>query len=84
MSEAGQKGENVRSDCWVKFEPGGSGIRIELKSKVSSMYGDSIREQIKSVLNQLGVTDGSVEMEDSGALPFTIAARLKRLSVGQV
>ena len=77
MCEAGQKGDKVRSDCWVNFKPGGSGIRIDLTSKVYSMYGDSIQEQVRSVLKKLGVTDCAIEIIDSGALPFTIAARIE-------
>ena len=77
-AEAGRRGPDVRSDCWVRVTPADSGgIAVDLKSKVESMYGDSIRAQITEVLGKLGVGHAAVEMEDGGALPFVIAARLE-------
>lgn len=78
FSEAGRCGPEVRSDCWVRVTPGDSGgVSVDLKSKVESMYGDSIRKQTAEVLGKLGLSHAAVEMEDSGALPFVIAARLE-------
>jgi citrate lyase subunit beta / citryl-CoA lyase len=77
VAQAGHKGEGVRGDCWVKVEPGGSGITIKLESKVQSMYGEAILQQARTILEQLGVSDAVVEIVDSGALPFVIAARLE-------
>ncbi|MGC4113801.1 MAG: aldolase/citrate lyase family protein [Myxococcales bacterium] len=77
MAEAGRRGKDVRSDCWISIEPGGSGLRIEVVSKVEVMYGASIREQIERELKTLDVRDAAVKVEDFGALPFTISARLE-------
>ncbi|MBN1947459.1 MAG: HpcH/HpaI aldolase/citrate lyase family protein [Bradymonadales bacterium] len=77
MAEAGVRGPQVRSDCWVNLEPGGSDIRIELKSTVLSMYGEAIHSQTRLVMETLGVTDALVQIEDGGALPFVLAARLE-------
>jgi citrate lyase subunit beta / citryl-CoA lyase len=77
MSEAGRRGESVRSDCWVSVEPGGSGVRLEVKSKVQVMYGAAIRAQALAVLETLGVKDAAVRIEDAGALPFVLAARVE-------
>ena len=77
-AEAGRRGADVRSDCWVRItlrESGG--INLDLRSKVESMYGDAIRGQVQDVLSVLGVRDAQVELEDAGALPFVIAARLE-------
>ncbi len=75
---AGRKAEDVRSDCWALFEPReAGGLEIALKSKVESMYGDSIREQCREILTKLGVKHAKLELWDYGALPFTISARIE-------
>ena len=75
---AGRKGDDIRSDCWVSFEPRTSGgIEIELVSIVESMYGDSIRELCTEVLDTLGVTDARLKIQDYGALPFILMARIE-------
>ena len=77
-SSAGKKGENIRSDCYfeVEFKNSG-GIKIELISKVSSMYGELIKEQIKDICKDFGIKNAKIYIEDSGALPFVIEARLE-------
>ena len=77
QGDAGLRGEKVRSDCWVSVEPGGSGVRLDVESKVASMYGAAIREQAEQVLATLGVTDAAVHIDDSGALPFVLSARIE-------
>ena len=76
--EAGRSGKDVRSDLKVIFSPRTSGgIEIELVSRVASYYGDSIRAQATDVLKQLGVVDAHLKIEDEGALPFVISARIE-------
>ncbi|HEY3447896.1 MAG TPA: aldolase/citrate lyase family protein [Myxococcales bacterium] len=77
MAEAGRRGKDVRSDCWVSIEPGGSGLRIEITSKVDVMYGAAIRAQVEQDLKTLDVKDAAVKVEDFGALPFTLSARIE-------
>lgn len=74
---AGNAGPKVRSDCSVSIVPGGSGVHIELKSKVKVMFGDAIVALANEVLAFYGVHDAQVNIDDSGALPFVIAARLE-------
>ncbi len=77
-AEAGPSGKGVRSDCFVSFAPVKSGgIEVHLESKVASMYGGAIRDLAVHVLEALGVEHGRVEINDQGALPFVIAARLE-------
>jgi citrate lyase subunit beta / citryl-CoA lyase len=77
-STAGRCGKDVRSDLKVTFEPRTSGgIHIELTSRVSTYYGDSIRSQAADVLQQIGVVDCHLKLEDEGALPFVISARIE-------
>jgi citrate lyase subunit beta/citryl-CoA lyase len=76
--EAGRSGPEVRSDCRVVVErrPAG-GIDIELQSKVAAFYGDSILTQARQVLADLGIEHARLVIEDMGALPFVIAARIE-------
>jgi citrate lyase subunit beta/citryl-CoA lyase len=87
--EAGRQGDDVRSDCWIAVETADSGgISLEVKSKVESMYGASVRDTVEAGLNHFGIKNARVEVEDKGALPFVIMARLetavRRLDSGDV
>ncbi len=76
-ASAGTRGPDVRSDCWVEVsqEPGPPAIQVT--SKVAALYGDAIRALIRSTLEQLDAADLSVALDDRGALPFTLMARLE-------
>jgi citrate lyase subunit beta/citryl-CoA lyase len=77
-AEAGRRGDDVRSDCWVRIAPTASGgIELALKTKVESMYGDATRRLVREVLDALGVKHAAVQVEDAGALPFVLAARIE-------
>jgi citrate lyase subunit beta/citryl-CoA lyase len=76
--QAGRRGPDVRSDCWISVEPRASGgITVSLTSKVEALYGRAITESVERGLAELGVRHAAVEVEDAGALPFVIAARLE-------
>lgn len=78
IADAGRRGPDVRSDCYVSFEPRRSGgIELVLASRVEAYYGESIRTQARKLLAQLGVEHARVAIEDQGALPFVIAARIE-------
>jgi citrate lyase subunit beta/citryl-CoA lyase len=73
---AGNHGEGVRSDCHVSLEiTSDGGIHIDLKSKVKALYGRSIIDLCSEILKYFGITNARLSVDDSGALPFTIAAR---------
>jgi citrate lyase subunit beta/citryl-CoA lyase len=75
---AGNTGEGIRSDCFVTLElTDFGGIQTELVSKVESMYGESIRTLVHEVLDFFGIQHAKILLEDSGALPLVIAARLE-------
>lgn len=86
-AEAGNKGDKIRSDCWVSLKVGDGikGINFKLESKVKVLYGDSIMELVFSMMEFFGIKDIEIEMIDTGALPFVIMARveaaLKRLGL---
>lgn len=75
---AGNKGDKDRSDCFVGLElASAGGIKLEIKSKVKSLYGDSIAALCNDVLAFFDIRHAHVTLEDKGALPFVIAARLE-------
>ena len=77
-ASAGNKGKGIRSDCFVTLEITQSGgIDISLESKVKAIYGDSIIRQIEETMKYFSIEHAKVSMEDTGALPFVIAARLE-------
>ena len=78
IGEAGKQGTSVRSDCWIGVQLQDSGgIEISLESKVDGMYGDRIRTLLAAGCQALGVPHAQLEVQDQGALPFTLAARLE-------
>jgi citrate lyase subunit beta / citryl-CoA lyase len=77
-ASAGNKGSSVRSDCFISLELKESGgIQIDLQSKVASLFGNSIVDLCKDELNYFGINNAKLTIEDSGALPFVISARLE-------
>ena len=78
IGSAGNKGKTIRSDCFVTIElTDKDGIIIELNSKVKSLFGKSIIELCKDEIKYFGIKNAKVQIEDSGALPFVIAARIE-------
>ena len=77
-SSAGKRGDSVRSDCYFEIELKNSGgIKIDLKSKVNVMYGESIKQMILDMSKFFGLKDAKILLEDNGALPFILAARFE-------
>jgi citrate lyase subunit beta/citryl-CoA lyase len=75
---SGNSGPKVRSDCQMTLElRDGGGIVIDLKSKVEVLYGESIKKQCAEILKYFEIRDAFLRIDDSGALPFVIAARLE-------
>ncbi len=75
---AGNKGVKVRSDCFISLELKEKGsVEINLLSKVNSIYGNHIRLLCSEILDFFEVKHAVLNIEDSGALDFVIAARLE-------
>ena len=77
-AEAGHWGKEVRSDLHVAIEPRDSGgIELGLESRVAPYYGEAILAQARQVLEALGVKNARVFIQDEGALPYVISARIE-------
>ncbi|HOW30901.1 MAG TPA: aldolase/citrate lyase family protein [Bacteroidales bacterium] len=75
---AGNKGKGVRSDCHVTLElTSAGGKEIAIESKVQVMYGDDIRRQAVEMLDYFKIEHVKMLIEDSGALPYVLAARIE-------
>ncbi|MFZ1270274.1 MAG: citrate lyase acyl carrier protein, partial [Bacteroidales bacterium] len=74
----GNTGPRIRSDIEVTLElTETGGIELNLKSKVKTMYGKAIERQCRDLLHYFGIENARLSMNDSGALPFVIAARIE-------
>lgn len=75
---AGNKSKGIHSDCFITIELSDKvGIEINIQSKVKVLYGDNIIRQINEILIFFGINNAIVTIEDFGALPFVIAARME-------
>lgn len=75
---SGTKSAKLQSDLVVTYTPQASGgHRVEIDSKVKVLYGKSIDALARTTLKDLGIQHGRLHLEDAGALPFTIQARIE-------
>ena len=78
QAAAGPRGDRPRSDARVEIERRESGgVEVRLTSKVELLYGDAIRRQVEEGTLSLGLENVLVTVEDGGALPFVLDARLE-------
>jgi len=76
VATTGNKGKGVRSDCFVSLElTSRGGIKLTVDSKVAVMFGEDIKKQTLNTLRFFDIINCEILIEDSGALPFVIAAR---------
>ncbi len=74
-----QAGLQDKGDVVVRLKPGDahSGIRLDIESKVMSMFGDQIRASVLEIIDSYGLTDVHVSVQDQGALDYAIRARVQ-------
>jgi len=78
IATTGNSGPKVRSDCEVTLElRNKGGIIIDLTSKVKVLYGDSIESLCREMMDFFGISHVKITINDAGALPFVIAARIE-------
>ena len=78
VATTGNKGKGIRSDCFVTLElTSGGGVNLNLQSKVGVMYGESIKKLALEIMEHFGIGNANLTIEDSGALPFVLAARIE-------
>lgn len=66
----------MRSDCYVAIELNDTGnIQLDVKSKTEVLFGRQVRELVADMMQFYGIRGAHVRIEDSGALPYVIAAR---------
>ena len=77
VATVGNAGLKVRSDCEITLElKGKGGIVIDLVSKVKTLYGESIINLCYEILTFYMIRNEVLRINDSGALPFVISARV--------
>ncbi|MFA7401827.1 MAG: citrate lyase ACP [Bacteroidales bacterium] len=78
FATAGNKGKGVRSDCFISLElTSQGGMEINITSKVKALFGKQIEKEIKGILDYFHINHAKVDVEDSGAIPLVIAARME-------
>ena len=65
------------SDVYVEIEPGNGQLEIQLESVVKVQYGAAIEAAVRDVLQEQGITDTCVRVNDRGALDCVIRARVE-------
>ena len=75
---AGNHGPEIRSDCFAALEVMSSGgLKINLDSKVDVLFKNSIHKLAENILDHFQVKHAILEINDKGALPFVLAARIE-------
>ena len=78
MRMTGHAGFDKPQDCSVTVTlRDAGGVAIFLQSKQEKLFGGAIRSCAESCLEELGVENALVEIQDYGCLDFAIRARLK-------
>ncbi len=75
---AGNIGDKVRSDCLVTLElKKEGGIELDIQSKVSSLYGESIKKLCMDALSFFEIKNAKLSVQDRGALSLVMQARIE-------
>jgi len=77
-AEAGRREASVRSDCYVTIDVrDAGGITVDVRGKSEKFYRTAIVQAAEALLRQYSIASADVLIEDFGALPFTLNARLE-------
>ena len=72
-------GTDSKEDLLLTLKPApvGTGIAVHISGKGAVQFSEEIETTVCQVLEEMGVTDASVEIIDYWAFDFTIRARVK-------
>jgi citrate lyase subunit beta/citryl-CoA lyase len=73
----GPQGPKPRSDLRVSYTPSDNPLTVTVRSKVQALFGAALEQQARDVCRQLEVATGHLVLEDFGAVPFVVAARIE-------
>lgn len=76
IQKAAVAGTLESSDVYVTAEPGEE-LEIRITSVVQQQFGAKIRACVEQTLQELGVTGGTITLNDRGALDCVISARVE-------
>lgn len=78
ISKPAKAGTLESNDIMIMVMPNNKGgIELQVESIVMKQFGDAIKDTIMNKLNELGVEDIIVNVQDKGALDYTIKARVE-------
>ena len=64
------------SDVYVKVEPCDQ-LEIEIESVVYNQFAEQIKKSVMEVVEEQGVTNGKISVDDKGAIDCVIKARVE-------
>lgn len=71
-------GTTESSDIQITLMPNPEGgLRFSLKSIVKAQFGGAILATVQATLEEFGVTDAIVQIDDKGAFDWVIKARMQ-------
>ncbi|MBN3206618.1 MULTISPECIES: citrate lyase acyl carrier protein [Pectobacterium] len=65
------------SDLLVKVAPADGKLTVVINSEVMKQFGHQIKQVVNDTLKELGVQDGTIIVDDKGALDCVIRARVQ-------
>ncbi len=73
-ASCGYSGPKVKSDCRISYETTDTELRIIVNTEASK---EILEKAVKDTAARMGISRGTVEIEDCGAAPFVAAARFE-------
>ncbi len=70
-------GKEKNSDAVVSVKLSGTGLKVEIQSKIQALFGKQMEIAVRDACAQLDVKDAIILVSDYGALDFIIKARTK-------
>ncbi|MEQ9842702.1 citrate lyase acyl carrier protein [Pectobacterium brasiliense] len=65
------------SDLLVKVAPADGKLTVVINSEVMKQFGHQIKQVVNDTLKELGVQEGTIIVDDKGALDCVIRARVQ-------